>query len=86
MFHSDVKLPEGKTPLNPIKPPFSYGFPVVYRRVTETAPPSDGPRGTTGSGLPSLPLLEDLLIRLLLRPQETQAELNLQLKGILVGG
>ena len=24
------RLPEGSTPLNPIKPPFSYGFPVVF--------------------------------------------------------
>ena len=31
-FHSYVSLPEGnhhKIPLNPIKPPFSYGFPYV---------------------------------------------------------
>ena len=27
MFNRFVSLPEGKTPLNPTKPPFSYGFP-----------------------------------------------------------
>ena len=30
IFHSYVKLPEGNHPLNPIKPPFSYGFPIVF--------------------------------------------------------
>ena len=25
-----VSLPEGKTPLNPIKPAFSNGFPMVF--------------------------------------------------------
>ena len=24
------KLPEGKIPLNPIQPPFSYGFPMIF--------------------------------------------------------
>ena len=31
IFHSYVmSLPEGKTPLNPMKPSFSYGFPMVF--------------------------------------------------------
>ena len=37
IFHSYVSLPEGiytnkshSIPLNPIKPPFSYGFPMVF--------------------------------------------------------
>ena len=29
-FHSYVSLPEDKIPVNPIKPPFSYGFPMVF--------------------------------------------------------
>ena len=31
IFHSDVNLPDKshKIPLNPIKPPFPYGFPMV---------------------------------------------------------
>ena len=29
-----LSLPEGKSPSNPIKPPFSHGFPMVYRRVS----------------------------------------------------
>ena len=29
-FHSYVSLPEGKIPLNPIQPPFSYGFPMIF--------------------------------------------------------
>ena len=28
IFHSYVKLPVGKSPLNPIEPPFSYGFSI----------------------------------------------------------
>ena len=31
MFHSYVKLPEGNSYENPIKPPFSYGFPMAQR-------------------------------------------------------
>ena len=30
MFHSYASLPEGKSPENPTKPPFSYGFPMVF--------------------------------------------------------
>ena len=30
IFHSYVSLPEGQAPLNPIKPSFSYGFPMVF--------------------------------------------------------
>ena len=37
IFHSYVQLPEGITPLNPIKPPFSYGFPMV-KHPTSTHP------------------------------------------------
>ena len=29
-FHSYVKLPEGISQIIPIKPPFSYGFPMVF--------------------------------------------------------
>ena len=29
-FHSYVKLPEGQKKINPIKPAFSYGFPMVF--------------------------------------------------------
>ena len=41
IFNSYVYLPEGKTTIFlwfsydfPIKPPFSYGFPMIYQRVT----------------------------------------------------
>ena len=30
MFNSYVELPEGNIPSNPIKPPFSCGFPLVF--------------------------------------------------------
>ena len=38
IFNSYLSLPEGnhhKIPLNPIKPPFSYGFPMVVMGVAE---------------------------------------------------
>ena len=38
------KLPEGSTLLNPIKPPFSYGFPMVFLDVCQVGHPF--PMGT----------------------------------------
>ena len=47
MFNSYVSLPEGNHPLNPIKPPFSYGFPMVFPLKPPTPlnfmPPSPRP-------------------------------------------
>ena len=31
IFHSYVKLPADKSPSNPIRPSFSYGFPMVFQ-------------------------------------------------------
>ena len=30
-FHNYVELPEAKVPSNPMKPPFSYGCPMVFQ-------------------------------------------------------
>ena len=50
------RLPEGETPLNPIKPPFSYGFPRV---LPEGSPQkNDAPRITLSHHIDAkLPLL-----------------------------
>ena len=57
---TNLNLPEGKSPLNPIKPPFSCGFPMVFvhqvlaglslGEYAALAAAGQGPRDREGSG------------------------------------
>ena len=40
IFNSYFDITRGYTPLNPIKPPFSYGFPMVFHQVHGGSSPS----------------------------------------------
>ena len=61
IFHSKLLgITRGYIPLNPIKPPFSYGFPMVFQRVSgsftvihQRHPKNPSPRWDLVLGLPT---------------------------------
>ena len=55
MFNSYVDITRGYIPLNPIKPPFSYGFPMVYQHI-HSPPLKSGSAEDEGTARCSFPV------------------------------